>query len=267
MAKRTYILKDYISVNNAFDSLINKSNNIRPLPLTHKKGWRDAEKILNAGVIPLESCDVFGNQLQYYFYGRPAYVVGQGAGNRRDHVYLPVCFIIDSDKLSIDNVFPFDSGAYANELYDDYIDKSIDINSFQISPEISSIKGFIEYFYKSNEKYYKHKPRHLNLSADLPPEVFAYINLLSASGTTKFDIRADTIEIISKEEYNLKDGLKAIVIPNEFAYAKTTRVAIEKLKNNGVEIITYQMIGYGPEQYNAVISQKVYEYLFEKECY
>ena len=264
MAKRTYKLEK-IKSNEAFEELYDDCEELKTLPLTHKKNWRIAEKMLNNGTIPLESCDVFlGENVQYFFYGRPAYVVAQDTGNRRDHLYFPVCFLVDPTYVEITNIFPFDTGAFAEGFYDDYIDKTMDINGFQIAPTIQSIKGFVKGFYGDNKKYYTRNPKNIAISYDTNDELYAYINIMTASGAPPFDGRAESIEIITKKPFSIHQGVKALVIPNEFEFASETRDAVEELKSSGVDIITYQIMGLGAEQYNAIMYDKVYEYFLSK---
>ena len=266
MSKRKYKLKP-IEAGTAFEGLFSDCEELETLPLTHKKDWYVARSILKNGAIPLEDCDVFCERLQYFFYGRPAYAVAQGKGNRKDNLYFPVCFLIDPTCVEIDSVFPFDTGAFADEFYDDYIHEDMDINKFLISPTLQTIKGFINYFYGDNEKYYTRKQKNIVTSYDTIDELRAYISIMTASGAPSFDERAETIEVITRSPLSLHAGVKAMVIPNEFACASDTIDAIEELKANGVDIITYRVIGLSPEQYNAIVHEKVYEYLLSKDLF
>ncbi len=259
MAKRQYRLKP-IEKGTAFEGLFNDCNELETLLLTHKETWYIAEKIIENGTIPIEDCDVFGEKLQYYFYGRPSYVTAQGSGYRKDHLYFPVCFLIDPDCVKIDSIFPFDSGAFADEFYDDYIEKTMDINKFLINPKIPSVKGFISYFYGDNEHYYTRKVKQRNTSYDTPAELCAYINIVNASGAPSFDSRAETIEIITKNPVNIYKGVRALVIPNEFECVAPIKKAMDKMRSNGVTVITYPLIGLSPEQYNSIVYEKVYDY-------
>lgn len=267
MAKRTYELKP-IESNTAFEGLFCDCEELETLPLTHKKSWYAVREMLSTMTIPLEKCDVFYDEnIQYFFYGRPDYVVAQGKGNRKDHLYFPVCFLIDPAYVRIDNVFPFDSGAFAEGYYDDYIVDNMDINKFQITPTIQSIKGFINYFYGNNKNYYIRKPKTIAVSYNVSDELNAYINIINANGATPFDERAEAVEIITKKPIDLLEGLRALVLPNEYEGNEGIKRIAEQLKADGVDIITYPVIGLSPEHYNYIIRSEVYKYYLSKGLY
>lgn len=263
MAKRTYQLKA-TGPGTTFDGLFNDCADLEALPLTYKNDWYSTTQILKTGTLPFEKCDVFGEKLEYLFYGRPAYVIAQNRGNRRDNLYFPVCFLLDSNFVDIYGVFPFDSGAYAEGLYDGYIHEKMDINEFLLHPNLPHIMGFIQYFYGDNYRYYTRKVKPIHCSSGNRCELNAYINVLSANGPNEFDARADTIEIITKVPFDLLKAARAVVIPNEFQSANDTKEKIEEMRDAKIEIITYPVMGLGPEQYNGIVYEKVYQYLKEE---
>src|SRR5688572_24122883 len=100
-------------------------NSVTPgttLPVVHSMSGYRFEKIWQNGRIESEECDVFvGENLNYFFMGRPAYKVGSREQDA-EHWQLPCCFIFDYQSIgSIKRVFPFDSGAHHNGLYPEYI--------------------------------------------------------------------------------------------------------------------------------------------------
>lgn len=48
-----------------------------------------------------------------FFYGKPSYPVAEKfAEKRTDSYYCPICFIVNPEKVSIYDVYPFDTGAF-----------------------------------------------------------------------------------------------------------------------------------------------------------
>lgn len=248
----------------AFDGIICECEDLEILPLTYKTDWYNLESVLNSGKLPCERCNVFDEELGYFFYGRPAYKIAQNIGNRKDNVYFPVCFLLNPSNVSIYAVFPFDSGAYADGRYDDYLHKEMDINSFLLKSTIPYIKGFIKKFYGDNYKYYTGKTKPVNPSFNYSSELNAYINLLTAKVSNKFDERSDTIEIISKIPVDLAKTVMAIVIPDDFLEVERCKKKLVEMQDLGIEIITYPIMGLSPEQYNGIISFTVLSYLKKK---
>lgn len=254
---------------NTFDKIIDKENNFNVLPLTHKVTWYDAITILKDNKIVPTDCDVFENEkLIYLFYGIPSYVVAQNVHGRGDTSYFPVCFLLNGKKIDFVSCFPFDSGAFYLDMYEEYFHKNMNIYDFSISTDFSYISRFVSTFYLSNENYYRGicKDRSLLPSYDdfSDLNLSSYINLISKKGETKFDSRAYTIELISKMKLELKSNLVAIFIPRDMQYNEY----MNKYKKEGIDIVTYNTFNNDPPYfYNAVIKEKVYQYMIDKNLF
>ena len=247
--------------NSHFNGLLKNGDVLKTLPSMHKQDWYTAKLTLEDRKINPSPCPVFlGHSLVYYFYGKPSYFVANNIGARGDNIYYPVCYIIDTECIEIEKVFPFDSGAFAFDLFTGFIHKLMDINEFSIKPHISQIKAFIKTFYDTNENYYRGFPKCDINTLSNDEIVSSYINIINNKGEENFDERCSSIEIISKHSLDLNASLEAIVVPNDFAVSNEN---INHLKNNGVKVITYDTFGGSPGSYNAVVRQLVYDYLFK----
>ena len=72
------------------------------LPLMHSCECFDARNILTAQELEARFCNVFKERLLYFYYGKPSYPVGEKVkAFRTDLEYLPVCFIVDLQKVLI----------------------------------------------------------------------------------------------------------------------------------------------------------------------
>lgn len=247
-----------------FDDLFSRTNNLKTLPLTHKNSWDKAKKVISDKMITPKKCAVFSKDdkeenLIYLFYGRGSFRVSDEIKSP-DESYFPICFILDADTVHINNVFPFDSGAFAYNRYEEFINKETDINSFLLNPHIDYIKVFIEYFYGNNCNYYNVSPNCSNVDFDnISPELQSYIKMLNAGINKNFDKRGSTIEVLSKIPVDLTKSLKAIIVPLDL---KRGDKDIKDMEGKyGIEIIPYPTPGNYPSDYNGVICDKLYEYL------
>jgi len=255
---RTFKLKT-TNAKSSFYNLFDDDTELKVLPLTHKQDWFTAKTTLKEGKLKPTPCDVFeGEDLIYYFYGKPSYFIAQNVGSRGDSVYFPVCFIIDIEKVKIDKVFPFDSGAFANGMYDGFIHSGMDINDFSVKPTIEQIAGLVKNFFINNDNYYRSKPKCCSDDYEDNDEVKAYVNIINNIGQEKFDERSSAIEIISKSENILKESLVAIILPADLAVSNKN---VKEMADRGVEMITYDTFGGNPGSYNPVIRQLLYNYL------
>lgn len=260
MAERTYKLKKQKSL---FKKHILNHSELKVLPLTHKKDWFTAKKIFSNGQIETQMCDVFEEKIEYLFYGRPAYYVSNNVNSRMDNVYLPVCFILKPDKIKIGAVFPFDTGAFANKMYDDYIHARMDVNDFQLSPDIAFINDFISFYYANNDNYYKGNHQRLISNPNLPDEINAYQNLINNKGATSYDSRCRTVEIITRNNIDLNVSLEAVILPFDMTRTEEWRNFIKSYQS--IQVITYNTFGDDPGSYNAVIRDKMYFYLCDNK--
>lgn len=256
MSERTYKLKKQKSL---FKNYIVNNSKLKILPLTHKKDWFTAKETLRKKQIKTQMCDVFKEKIEYLFYGRPAYYVSNNIKSRMDSVYFPVCFILKPDKIKMGAVFPFDTGAFANKMYDDYIHEQMDINDFQLSPDIVFINNFISFYYENNDNYYKGKHQKLIRNNNLPDEINAYQNLINNNGATSYDSRCRTVEIITRDNIDLNLSLEAVILPFDMTRTDEWKKFIKI--NRNIKVITYYTFGDEPGSYNSVIRDKMYAYL------
>ena len=262
LVARKYVL-NVLEDHPTFDCIDFSGTNLQDMPVTHKQEWYMAEKVLASGQIEPVLCDVFQESLAYFFYGRPAYCLSRKGGSRGDRLYFPVCFLLDLNAMHIDKVFPFDSGGFAEAMYDGFFHEKMDVNLFSLCPPTTeTIKGFIDYFYGNNDLYYRNEGKLIDSTLSENLEFRSFVNFFNNRGEEKFDERCSTIEIISKTPTALSESLIAVIAPVDF---KTVhKKALQELRGGAVDIITYNTFGGDPSSYNGVIRDKLYEYLCQK---
>ena len=231
------------------------------LPLIHSCECFDARNILTSQQLETRLCKVFNENLLYFYYGKPSYPVGEKSkGFRTDIEYTPVCFILDMQMISIHKVYPFDSGAFFNNLYGDFFHRGMKIDDFELDGSADGIKSYVSYMFGNNESYYDGIAVKNKITGN--PHVDGLINMTTASGTMDFDERARTIEIISKDNVPLKEAVKCIILPrNLLQDADITSF----LNDNNIEYREYKVRQLAhPTSYYGVIVEMVSKYIEEK---
>lgn len=237
------------------------------LPLIHKADGlsvrstvKCADDFFQSGRIEPVMCDVFNEELIYTYIGRPAF----------NETMFPVCFVIEPAEELLENVFVFDTGAYASGRYDLLLENVLDINCFRLPADPDYIRKQIAFFFGSGIKYYistNSDIKELLKSGGVHSEaLFDYIilNCVRKFKALKFDTRCRTIENILKNPIDLKKYLKAIIVPSEKARTREFKAFIEGLEHP-VDIIRYHTfdINAGSES-NLVVKKLLYKYYLDK---
>ncbi|MCP4098058.1 MAG: hypothetical protein GY748_17645 [Planctomycetaceae bacterium] len=95
-----------------------RSDPKRPLmPLTHIASGVVAEDIINNEQILPKYCKNFGQDLAYFFYGRPAYRISADDVVKLEAA-CPFCFLFEPHLINdATSIHAFDTGAFVDRLY------------------------------------------------------------------------------------------------------------------------------------------------------
>jgi hypothetical protein len=102
-------------------------------PFTHATTFDSLERMLDAGVVRPNNCDVFGEELVYLFYGRFAYRIQMEENLNSLSNDGPVALIFKDNiahNIHFKRVFPFDSGGY-EQFYQSALG-SLDLLDYQL---------------------------------------------------------------------------------------------------------------------------------------
>lgn len=251
------ILQDYLDNNFTFSD-----PTLSLLPLMHSCECFNAREILSSQVLETRFCNVFKERLLYFYYGKPSYPVGQKVEEyRTDSEYAPVCFILDLKKVVIHKVYPFDSGAFNKNLYGDFLHRGMKIDEFEISSNREAIKSYISFMFGNNENYLESLA--LNRDFKGSPYIEALVNMMTAKGSMKFDERARTIEVITKENVQIKDAVKCVILPKNLLQDDDI---VSFLTENNIDIRVYRTMSLAhPVEYHGIIINKALEYIEEQK--
>lgn len=230
------------------------------LPLVHNTDMYRFLNALEEGQLTPTPCNVFtGESLIYFFYGRPSFRPNAEEPPTGLHHYFPVCLIMRPDTvIPIKRIFPFDSGAFANHMYDTYLHHDMSLADFGLDPHPSTPGRVVQMFFGEAPSYLLANAKS---GLALPPEQLeasSYTALISAQDANAIDSRGSGIEVQTDQAVELQDQVAAIVLPNTFLDGGGT---LEKLSELGVDAIPYRPISRSrPSEYFSEITNLCYNY-------
>lgn len=247
------------------------------LPLMHTTDGYSFRDIISNDELQPQRCTIFKTEdLIYLFYGRPAYRVGAGVESTSFNMYYPVCFLLDSMYLkNATRVFPFDSGAFSNNLFQNYLHKKMTIDNFRVDPNPMSPGGtpipetparIVSSFYGTNKKYYYGIAKD---SIDLTPldfEAEVFFELIRTKHKTSHDDRGFSIEIQINHPIPLShENVKAVVLPNSFFENDSVKDVI--LNKWQAVPLNYDTFHSNPSVFTMVVLKKVDDYFKMENLY
>lgn len=245
--------------------------NGKKLPIIHSTPSFFLRSIKEQNKILTSECDVFrGERLNYFFVGRPSYKSKTKDVGETPVWMLPACFIFEFNILpSIKRIFPFDSGAFFNKLYPDYITKHMIMEDFEIKNDIDSApQKIIGAFFGDNLNYFNLKVKSetdfgLEHSLNqLEFEIKALHRLAIQPGNSIMDDRRLCIEVQSECDIDLSISKPlAVIAPDTFFQEVSFRQYIDNL---GAEAIDYSLLPLNIENYYGSIYEKVKIFLTTK---
>lgn len=185
----------------------------KTLHLVHCRTAKESLRLLSKRALTPSLCDVYGVDLLYLFYGRPAYKPAQGESASGIVDLAPVCLVIDPDVLKAAvRILPFDSGGFPR--YRDVLGPDFDLSEFELGTRADAPLRLVRAFYQTNANYYEQRPtlsESMLSFANLAPR--AYARLIADQAVRDVDDRCGTIEIQFDAAISLKTALRAVVAP------------------------------------------------------
>lgn len=232
------------------------------LPLTHVTSGVVAKDIIRSKSIKPHYCSVFGTNLTYFFYGRPAYRLAHDQIVRSEAI-CPYCFIIDPKLLKTAiAIFAFDTGAYEKRLYKHITVDEMRVQDFCLDRDHSRINKLIAYVFSSLENYLKGDLNSV-ISADIGSSNWdfhprTYLELLNSKGRNEPDDRICSIEIIHSRSIALLSCLRAVVVPHTVWNSADPAPWLTELADAGVLVAPYLYVpGRHAEHYHTLMEVAV----------
>lgn len=185
------------------------------LPLIHTTQAFRFRSIVEEQVLRGQHSNYFGEDRIYFFYGRPAYRPALDFQPRTDLFYLPVCLLVRLSSVGeLRAIYPFDTGAYLDHLFDGFIHKDMKLESFLLGTAMDIPPKVVSLFFGGNKQYFLGAVKR-GLRFDFGDmETQAVYNLLCSQGATPFDDRHYTMEVHAREELLVSTlDIIAVVVP------------------------------------------------------
>lgn len=221
---------------------------------------------LTVGALEPRACPVYGDDLLYFFYGRPAFkpAAGLGASNIVD--YAPICLVLDPTVIvQAARILPFDSGGFAR--YQQLIGPGLPLNDFELGVDRQTPRRLIKAFYQTPRNYYDQAPTLRD--ADIPLSgrtARAYARLIADPAIRETDDRCGTIEVQVSKAVPLKDALRAIVAPAVLFDDPEIQEAIKTCP--GVSLLPYSTFGrFSPEGLTYALYDRVNDFHLQMGAY
>jgi hypothetical protein len=150
-----------------FRKLVNEQPaDLSELPSVHISDGLGFRSIVKDGYLSAEPCSVFNNEpLLYLFYGRPSYRVNSQILASAIRAYAPVCFVLKPGMVRLpQRVFPFDSGAFHNDLFRASMHRKMQRDDFALEPDPASAQRLIRLFFSDNQSYSRVPSSQLSLT-------------------------------------------------------------------------------------------------------
>lgn len=226
------------------------------LPMVHTSRCEWAASLVATPELEARSCSVYGEDLLYLFYGRPAY--RPKTTGFHDIPYCPMCFILKLNRhsLNLRRVMPVDSGGVSESKFQPHLDPT-QLDHLELDASIESAQKIVQVFYKDNRSYLVGNCQPLSSFADASDDlVKRYITMLHDRDISRADDRRSAVEFQATGKVSLKDDLQAIVLPECLLDNYVLKRTI--LEEWNALPITYPVVAAtSPSEYVPVIRDRV----------
>ncbi|WP_097595031.1 hypothetical protein [Rhizobium anhuiense] len=227
------------------------------LPLVHSTESANIWKMLREEQVAVTPCDTFtGENLAYFFHGRPAY--------RKFHKHpqdweLPFVLVLKSTCLfNIRRIFPFDSGAFFSARLPSYVSR-FDQAGYDVSEQGGAVNLLIDIFFGGDVSYFHGKAKTRQEVARRNGLNMRYAQVLALCSlynreNLEADDRSLAIEIQTDHDVSIKDKLLGVVLPRAYFDDKELK---KYFKQRGVQVRQYDIYPINSEAYVANVYEEV----------
>jgi hypothetical protein len=215
-------------------------------------------ELINCGGLAPQQCPVFGENLTYFFYGRPAYRIGTHA-SIGPSARAPVTLLLEPDLVvHAKRIFPFDTGAFHAQRYANWLHPHMKKEDFEITAVGDGPEKHVNAFFGSNASYFTCTPINPSAAPAEELEAEALGRMVMDSSAANADDRRIAVEMHTGKPIVFdKTLLRAIIGPHSLQTASWLRTFLSG-PGKGVE--------YVPYSFNHLKSATEYQGLFEEKA-
>ncbi len=213
-------------------------------------------EIVETGVLTPKHCEVFSQELLYFFYGRPAYRQNSSEALRIS-ARSPIVILLDPDLIACGSrMYPFDTGAFRANRYAHWIHADMSMDDFELACRADAPRRHVASFFGTNLNYLKLQARRPHHPFDGEYEVDSMAALLTDPSISSADDRRVAIELQLSEPVPLQaPQVKAIILPEELLQARFLQPFLEGA-GASIEIYYYYLMPLKPNQeYQSLLEQ------------
>lgn len=215
------------------------------LPLTHVTDGYSFRDIMADEALAPSPCRVFGENLLYLFYGRPAYRTAAELEHNGSDAYWPVCFVMEPHAASASRIYPFDSGAFHHNRFDRVMYHKMMKEDFELDIDPDVPGKLLRLFWHDERSYFNADGPSGFVPGTFEFEAKAYQALIRDPGRAPFDERNSAIELQINGSIELKGNTIAVVLPYEFAKPDV----ISKIEALGAVALPFDVVHrHGPTE-------------------
>lgn len=193
--------------------------------------------MVHSGFFAPNPCPVFGEDLLYFFYGRPAFRLSDTIGmNAR----APVIVVLDPSLICRGKrLFPFDTGAFAKKRFQKWVHDNMQLADFELACTDEAPRRHVQSFFGTNKAYLYVKPANPPLPYEGEFEVESIVSMLTDRDSEQSDDRRLAIELQVDEPVPFDvSSVLALIFPDELRQAAWLDSYL-KGSGAGIEILTY----------------------------
>ncbi|MBP2513805.1 hypothetical protein [Sphingomonas sp. PvP018] len=233
------------------------------MPLVHATSTTAGAQIIVSGEVRASRCPVYGPELAYFFYGRPAFksFPRMPASGMDEH--LPMCLVMDPALLGQSlRILPFDSGGY--DRYSNHLSGMVQRADFELGPAGDFPLRLVRAFFETNRNYFHQRPTMAPGAIPVSqPAARAIARLAHDPSLAEDDDRRSTIEIQIDRTVPLATALRAVVGPPALLSDPEVESALDALPH--VRRLEYETYGrHQPSAYTALLYDRVSRHLVDE---
>jgi hypothetical protein len=187
------------------------------LSLIHSTDLLRFKQIRKTKRLKVQPCDVYrGQNLLYFFYGRPAYRPHAKEKTLSARAYAPVCLVFN--KVLAEQairILPFDSGAFHLRVTHPPMHPEMSLGEFELAINANAPMKLIKVFFGTETNYFDERP----IPTEYPYDNFqvdSFYRLIRLGDNREADDRISAIEIQFNKDIVLKNKIEAVVLPGPY---------------------------------------------------